>query len=254
MTRPVSLHERALPEADHLSNRKRPSGFSIMRQHWGKLLFMHWPIDVKLLRPLIPEHLTIDSFDGSAWIGVVPFTMWGIRASFLPPIPGTSAFHELNVRTYVTCNGFPGVWFFSLDAANRLAVWGARQFYYLPYFNARMSLNQTGNSIRYASTRHDSRGAPAELNTTWSIGEPLPPSTPGSIESFLTERYCLYSEHNGRLYRSEIHHQQWPLRQAEVAGIKSSMIESHGLPTPAGEPLLHYCEEISVDIWPLKRV
>jgi len=225
-----------------------------MRQNWGKLLFMHWPIDVKLLRPLIPEPLAIDSFDGKAWIGVVPFTMWGIRASFLPPIPGTSAFHELNVRTYVTFNGFPGVWFFSLDAANRLAVWGARQFYYLPYFNARMSLDQTGNSIHYSSIRHDSRGAPAALKTTWSIGEPLPPSTPGSIESFLTERYCLYSEHNGRLYRSEIHHQRWPLRQAEVAGLKSSMIECHGLPTPESEPLLHYCEEISVDIWRLKRL
>lgn len=234
--------------------RERPIGFPIMRQHWGKLLFIHWPIDVKLLRPLIPEHLAIDSFDGSAWIGVVPFTMWGIRASFLPPIPGTSAFHELNVRTYVTFNGFPGVWFLSLDAANRLAVWGARQFYYLPYFNARMSLDQTGNTIHYSSTRQDERGAPAELRTTWSIGEPLPRSSPGSIESFLTDRYCLYSEHNGRLYRSQIHHQPWPLQTAEVDSLESTMIECHGLPTPEGDPLLHYCEELSVDIWPLKKI
>ena len=138
-----------------------------MRQHWGKLLFMHWPIDEKLLRPLIPAQLAIDSFDGSAWIGVVPFTMWGIRASFLPPIPGTSAFHELNVRTYVTLNGIPGVWFFSLDAANRLAVWAARKFYNLPYFNAQMSLDQTDKTIHYSSTRQDARGAPAELKTTW---------------------------------------------------------------------------------------
>ena len=87
-----------------------------MHQNWGKLLFMHWPIAAELLRPLIPAQLEIDTFEGSAWIGVVPFTMWGIRASFLPPIPGTSAFHELNVRTYVHCNGVPGVWFFSLDA------------------------------------------------------------------------------------------------------------------------------------------
>jgi uncharacterized protein YqjF (DUF2071 family) len=225
-----------------------------MHQTWGKLLFMHWRIDGKLLRPLIPKAIEIDSFDGSAWIGVIPFTMWGIRASFLPPIPGTSAFHELNVRTYVTINGFPGVWFFSLDAANKLAVWGARKFYYLPYFNAQMSLDQTGNSIDYSSTRKDPRGSPAELKTTWSTGEPLPPSSPGSIEFFLTERYCLYSEHNGRIYRSQIHHRPWPLRQAKLTSLSSSMIECHGLPTPKGGPLLHYAEELRVDIWPLKKI
>ena len=242
-----------MPEVK-LTIRERPSGFSIMRQHWGKLLFIHWPIDAELLRPLTPAHLTIDSFDGSAWIAVVPFTMWGIRPSFLPPIPGTSAFHELNVRTYVTFNGFPGVWFFSLDAASRLAVWGARQFYYLPYFNADMALDQNGETIDYTSTRKDHRGPPAELKTTWSIGERLPQSSPGSIEWFLTERYCLYSEHQGQLYRSEIHHQPWPLQKADIGSLTSTMVESHGLPSPNSDPLLHYCEELSVDIWPLKRV
>jgi len=158
-----------------------------MRQYWGKLLFMHWAIDAELLRPLIPAQLSIDSFDGQAWIGVVPFTMWGIRASFLPPIPGTSAFHELNVRTYVHCNGVPGVWFFSLDAASSLAVWGARTFYHLPYFNAEMSLVQQGNSIKYHSTRKDERGAPAQLDAQWTIGEPLAQARPGSLEFFLTE-------------------------------------------------------------------
>jgi uncharacterized protein YqjF (DUF2071 family) len=225
-----------------------------MHQKWGKLLFMHWRIDEKLLRPLIPAHLTVDTFDGSAWIGVVPFTMWGIRASFLPPIPGTSAFHELNVRTYVTLNGFPGVWFLSLDAANRLAVWGARQLYYLPYFNAQMSLDQTDKTIHYCSTRHDPRGAPAELEATWAIGEHLARSSARSIEFFLAERYCLYSEHNGNVYRSQILHQPWPLQKAEVSSFKSTMIECHGLPTPQGDPLLHYCEELSVDIWWLKKL
>jgi uncharacterized protein YqjF (DUF2071 family) len=225
-----------------------------MRQTWGKLLFMHWRIDENLLRPLIPSQLTIETFDGSAWIGVIPFTMWGIRASFLPPVPGTSAFHELNVRTYVTINGVPGVWFFSLDAANKLAVWGARKFYYLPYFNAQMSLDQTGNTIQYSSLRKDPRGASAELNTTWAIGGPLPPSSPGSIEFFLTERYCLYSEHNGEIYRSQIHHQPWPLQAAKLSSLSSSMIECHGLPTPKDDPLVHYAEELSVDIWLLKKL
>ena len=237
-----------------------------MHQQWGKLLFMHWRIDAKLLRPLIPAQLEIDTFAGSAWIGVVPFTMWGIRASFLPPIPGTSAFHELNVRTYIHHRGVPSVWFLSLDAANRLAVWGARRFYYLPYFNAQMSLEQTGNTIRYSSSRNDRRGVPAELQATWTIGEPLAdwmPVLPGkalagsasdSLEIFLTERYCLDSVHQGKLYRARIHHTPWPLQKAELVSLNSSMIESHGLPTPQSDPLLHYCEALSVNIWPLKRI
>jgi uncharacterized protein YqjF (DUF2071 family) len=225
-----------------------------MHQYWGKLLFIHWAIDTAVLRPLIPSQLSVDTFDGQAWIGVVPFTMWGIRASFLPPIPGTSAFHELNVRTYVHCKGVPGVWFFSLDAANSLAVWGARTFYYLPYFNAEMSLEQQGSRIEYASTRNDARGPAAELRTCWTIGEPLPQSQPGSIEFFLTERYCLYSHQRDQLYGSRIFHEPWPLRSATLDSYQSTMIESLGVEEPAGEPLLHYAESIGVDIWSLKEV
>jgi len=242
---------------DRLAMRRRPEGLPLMHQNWGKLLFMHWRIDARLLRPLIPSQLEVDTFDDSAWIGVVPFTMWGIRASFLPPIPGTSAFHELNVRTYVHHRGVPSVWFLSLDAANKLAVWGARKFYYLPYFYARMSLQQTGNTIRYFSSRRDRRGAPAELQAAWIIREPLAQpqgSIPDSLEIFLTERYCLDSVHNGKLYRARIHHEPWPLQKAELTSLNSSMIESHRLPTLHGDPLLHYCEELGVDIWRLKKV
>jgi uncharacterized protein YqjF (DUF2071 family) len=241
-------------DLDRLAMRERPAGWPIMRQNWGKLLLMHWRINEQLLRPLIPEALTIDTFDGSAWIGVVPFTMWSIRASFLPPIPGTSAFHELNVRTYVYHQGVPSVWFLSLDAANKLAVWGARKFYHLLYFNAQMSLEQMGNTISYSSSRRDRRGASAELRATWVRGEKLPQTSPGSLEFFLTERYCLDTEHKGKLYRARVHHHPWPLQQAELVSLNSTMIESHGLPTPQGDPLLHYCEELSVDIWPLKTV
>jgi hypothetical protein len=225
-----------------------------MHQYWGKLLFIHSPIDAELLRPLIPSQLSIDTFEGKAWIGVVPFTMWGIRASFLPPIPGTSAFHELNVRTYVHFNGVPGVWFFSLDAANSLAVWGARTFYYLPYSNAEMNLEQQGSRIEYGSTRRDARGAPAELRTAWTIGEPLQEAQPGSIEFFLSERYCLYSYHRDQLYRSRIFHEPWPLQSATLDSYHSTMVSSLGIEEPSGEPLLHYAESIGVGIWPLKRV
>ncbi len=221
-----------------------------MHQHWGKLLFLHWRIEEELLRPLIPATLEIDTFDGSAWIAATPFTMWGIRASFLPPIPGARAFHELNVRTYVHLDGVPGVWFFSLDAANALAVWGARNFYHLPYFKAEMSLEQKGKIIEYSSKRMNS---PAEFHATWVIGESLPQSQPGTLQFFLTERYCLYTSHRGELYRARIFHSPWSLQTAMLSGFDSSMIESHGLPTPRGEPLLHYSEEIAVDIWPLKK-
>lgn len=225
-----------------------------MRQQWGKLLFMHWPIDAEVLRPLIPAQLKLDTFDGSAWIGVIPFTMWGIRASFLPPIPGTSAFHELNVRTYVTCNGIPGVWFFSLDAANSFAVWGARKFYSLPYFNARMALRQDGGSITYSSTREDKRGAPASFDARWTIGDPFPQSQPGSLDFFLTERYCLYAAHQDQLYRANIHHNPWPLQSVELTSFESTMIQAQALPTPEDDPLLHYAEELNVDIWRLKKI
>jgi len=225
-----------------------------MHQNWGKLLFMHWAIDAEALRPLIPSQLSIDTFDGKAWIGVVPFTMWGIRASFVPAIPGARAFHELNVRTYVHFNGVPGVWFFSLDAANNLAVWGARTFYHLPYFNARMSLAQKSNAIDYSSTRIDNRGASADFQATWKIGEPLRRSEPGALEFFLTERYCLYAFHRDQIYRSRIFHQPWPLQTATVDSFHSTMIESLGIVAPNDEPLLHYAESIAVDIWPLRKV
>jgi len=248
----VDFHES--PTIDRLSIRQRPRGVPLMHQNWGKLLFMHWPIDAEVLRPLIPAQLSIDTFDGQAWIGVVPFTMWGIRASFMPPIPGTSAFHELNVRTYVHHKGEPGVWFFSLDAANALAVWGARTFYYLPYFNARMSLQHLDEMIDYGSTRVDQRGAPAHFEAKWKIGERLAQTEPGSLEFFLTERYCLYTLNKDRVYQSRIWHEPWPLQSATLGSCQSTMIEALGIATPKGAPLLHYADSIAVDIWRLQKV
>jgi uncharacterized protein YqjF (DUF2071 family) len=211
-------------------------------------------MDQAVLRALIPAQLSIDTFDGQAWIGVVPFTMWGIRASFLPPVPGPSAFHELNVRTYVHCNGVPGVWFFSLDAANKLAVWGARRFYHLPYFNAEMSLSQDLNTIKYSSKRADSRGPSAKLEAAWTMGEPLAQTRPGSLEFFLNERYCLYAYHRQKIFWSRIFHQPWPLRSASLDSYQSTMIQSLGLEEPKGEPLLQYAESLAVNIWPLRKV
>jgi uncharacterized protein YqjF (DUF2071 family) len=225
-----------------------------MHQDWGKLLFMHWSVDAAVLRPMIPAALEIDTFKGSAWIAIAPFTMWGIRAfpPFLPPVPGFSSMHELNVRTYVYRDGVPGVWFFSLDCNSAAAVLGARSFFFLPYYNAEIELNQESRIIDYSLVRTDD--PPANFVASWQIGEPLRHSQPGSIEFFLTERYCLYSEKQTKIYRSRIYHQPWPLQVATLSSFNSSMLEAAGLPTPESEPLLHYAEEVNVDIWGLEEV
>ncbi len=247
---------KQLTDLERLAIRERPGGRPIMHQDWGKLLFMHWRMDEKALRPLIPERLTIDTYDGSAWIAIAPFTMWDIRAlpPLLPPVPGLSRMHELNVRTYVHLDNIPGVWFFSLDANSAIAVLTARTFFHLPYFNAEMELEQKDQIIIYSSSRTHANAQAAEFDATWKICETLDYSHPGSLEFFLTERYCLYSSHKQKLYRSRIFHQPWPLKRASLSSFNSTMIESHKLPTPKGDPLLHYAEEISVDIWPLEEV
>jgi uncharacterized protein YqjF (DUF2071 family) len=239
---------------DRLSIRSRPSGQPVMHQKWGKLLFMHWPIDAGLLRPLIPEALEIDEYDGKAWIAIVPFTMWDIRAfpPYMPGVPGLSAMHELNVRTYVHFNGTPGVWFLSLDCNSATAVFGARTFFYLPYYNAEIDLEQDGSKIDYSIRRTDK--PTASFTATWEVGAPLAVSQPESLEFFLTERYCLFSEHKGNIYRCRIHHQPWPLRSARVESWRSTMIEVLGVPEPTDQPLLHYAEEIAVDIWSLHKL
>jgi hypothetical protein len=247
------MKKTEVKESDRLAMRERPEGIAIGQMNWGKLLFMHWPIAAEALRPLIPKRLTIDTFEGEAWIGVVPFTMWGVRPTFMPPVPGLSEFHELNVRTYVHLDGVPGVWFLSMEAASSLAVWGARTFFHLPYFDAEMSLKQKGKRIDYSSERTAEDAPPAYFRATWKIGDALPESEPGSLEFFLTERYCLFSADEEKLYRLDINHPPWPLQRAELSSYDSTMIEALGLPTPKDEPLLHYAEEIHVEAWPLER-
>lgn len=239
---------------DRLSIRERPTGLHLMRQTWAKLLFMHWRLPTDVLRARVPAELEIDTHDGAAWIAVAPFTIRDLRASFLPPVPGLSAMHELNVRTYVHHRGVPGIYFFSLDAASALAVFGARTFFLLPYFTADMRLSQEGNSIDYHSRRTHAGAPAAAFDARWTFGARLPESRPGSLEFFLTERYCFYTTHGASVFRCRIHHAPWPLSSAEVSTYHSTMIESHGLPAPDAPPLVHYAEAITADIWPLERM
>ncbi len=227
-----------------------------MHQTWDCLLFLHWPVAVAQLRPLVPRDLEIDTYGDTAWIGVTPFTMRGVRPPLLPPPPLLSRTHEINVRTYVRHGGVPGIWFLSLDANNLLAVLGARLVFHLPYFQARMHLSRENRTVRFSSHRTRGAAPPADFQGAWQLGEGLPAAAPGTLEFFLIERYCLYTKASGgRLLRGRIHHVPWPLRSAKLLHLASTMIESHGLPPPAEEPLLHaQSEPLRVGIWPLETV
>ena len=222
-----------------------------MTQTWHDLLFAHWPVDAGALRPLIPAKIALDLFEGQAWVGVVPFHMSRIRGRGAPAIPGLSRFAELNVRTYVTLHDKAGVFFFSLDAASRAAVWAAQRFYHLPYFFADMSVTAEGEAISYISRR---AGGKAEFRASYAPIAPVRPSTRGSLDHWLTERYCLYTEHEGRVFRGEVHHQPWPLQRAKADIMTNTMAIASGIGLPATPPLLHFARRLEVLIWPLRRV
>ena len=243
--------------ANRLALRERPLGTPLLRQDWGDLLFLHWPVPAELLQPHLPPRLKIDTHDGMAWLAIVPFRMSKVRTRVSPPVPGASEFLELNVRTYVHLDGVPGVWFFSLDATNALAVWVARTVFNLPYLRATMRLEIPSPELRqFTATRTHAGFAAAHFRATWKIGPPLPPAEPGSLAFFLTERYCLYTSNRAqtKLYRGRVAHPAWPLRSAQVLHYDSTLIESHGLPTPAGPPVVHAGGLVAVELWPMQRV
>lgn len=227
-----------------------PVGPWIMEQTWHDLLFAHWPIAPETMRPLVPPPLGLDVFEGRCWIAIAPFHMSGVRLRWLPPVPGLSAFPELNVRTYVTYGGKAGVYFFSLDAASRGAVWGARRTYRLPYFFAHMKLEAGDEWYHYRSSREAN---PAELEVRYRPTPAASRRAPGTLDRWLTERYCLYTVAGGTVYRAEIHHQPWPLEEAAAEFETNSMASAAGIRLPAIPPLLHFSKQLEVLIWPLKK-
>ena len=232
-----------------------PCGLWVMAQTWHDLLFAHWPVPIAALRSQIPASLEIDTFDGAAWLAVVPFRMSGVRLRGTPAIPWLSSFPELNVRTYVKRNGKPGVWFFSLDAANAIAVEIARRWFHLPYFRAAMHIQKRGDWFEYSSVRNHPGAPPAELSVKYRpIAPPQPPS-PGTLEHFLTERYCLYTTNAaGRLIRGEIHHAPWPLQLADAQFSQNTMTIASGIAFPETKPLLHFASRQDVIVWPPKTI
>ena len=220
-----------------------------MVQRWHDLLFAHWRCPITDLRPLIPQPLEIDTYDGDAWIAVVPFYMTGVRMRAAPPLPTANAFQELNVRTYVKLDGRPGVWFFSLDCESSLAVIGGRVGAHLPYFRASMRMNNGSNGIVYDSRRWSLAGPPAAFSATYRGTGSEFNAPPGSLDHFLTERYCLYSSDGKRIWRGDIVHPQWSLQLGQAHIDTNSMLGAAGVRAIAHEPLLHFSAFQDVRLW-----
>lgn len=251
MTSP-SVH----PSLERLEHRpwSLPPGRWTWRQRWCDLLFAHWAVPPAALRPLVPESVEVQTFDGSAWVGVVPFRMVDVARRPLPPLPGVSTFPEINVRTYVECEGKAGVWFLSLDASNPLAVWVAQRFYHLPYFRARFHLTSSSAVFEYSSSRVSPANGPAFQASYRPSSAPYE-ARPGSLEHWLTERYCLYAQSpSGRVLRTEVHHRPWQLQAAEAEILRNELGRPHGLTLDAPPDLLHFSRDIHVVMWPSQPV
>lgn len=230
-----------------------------MAQTWRDLLFAHWPVPAAALQALLPPSLPLDTFDGQGWLGVVPFRMAGVRPRGAPALPWLSAFPELNVRTYVRLRDRGcekrGVYFFSLDAANPVAVRIARRAFRLPYFDARMRAVNDGRTVHYASRRTHRGAPPADLVAGFTATGAIYQSQPGSLEHWLTERYALYTvDRAGRPWIGEIHHGPWPLQPAAAEFLANTMAGAAAIRLPETPPLLHFAHRLQVVVWPLRPV
>jgi uncharacterized protein YqjF (DUF2071 family) len=218
-------------------------------QRWRALLFVHVTVPVARLRPRVPAALTIDTFAGHAYLGIVAFAMNGVRPwRRLPPVPTAAAFLETNVRTYVTHGGRAGVWFFSLDAASSLAVLGARAGFGLPYFRAAMSCAEHDGRVHYRTRRLWPGPRPATLDARYTPGEPLGHAQPGTLEHFLVERYTLFALRHGRLIRGDVQHAQYPLRRIRVETLSETLLAAASLPADGARAPDLYSDGVDVDI------
>jgi uncharacterized protein YqjF (DUF2071 family) len=225
-----------------------------MGQTWRDLLFMHWPVEPDALREVMHPSMPLDTWEGRAWIGVTPFAVSGLHPRFGPPVPAAARFPEVNVRTYVTVEGRPGIWFFSLDAASAAAVAVARRVYRLPYFRAVMTMEReaNGDGVTFVSER--ATGPAAALEVSYRPAGRTTPGGADELEHWLTERYCLYTvDAAGRPLRGEIHHPPWPLQPAEARIARNTMTAPLGIEL-TGEPLLHYAARQDVLVWPPRPV
>jgi uncharacterized protein YqjF (DUF2071 family) len=215
-------------------------------QTWEELCFLHWAVDAEELRRHLPESVELDTYDGAAWLGIVPFAISNLRVRGLPPLPPLDGFRELNVRTGVTVDGRPGIWFFSLDASSRLAVETAKRRYRLPYVHARMELERADDWLRVDSARPG-----GTFSARYRGSGDLFHAEPGSLEWFLVERYRLYTEDGGRLYEAEIHHRPWELQRGEARIDLNTMAP---LPLPDREPHVLFAPRQDTLVWSLTEL
>lgn len=255
-----------IEEMDRAAPAQRPAGRPAGYHRWHDLLFVHWRVDPELVAPLLPRGLALDTFDGSAWVGLVPFAISGLRPWWSPPVPGVSSFNEINVRTYVHHRGRdPGVWFFSLDATGLLAVKVARWWWNLNYHHTAMNVRVTGEIAHYEAARRGD-GRRAEARVVAQIGSllgaeesnrPLPPgrTLPGTLEHFLLDRYILFSQAGaGPLYRGRVHHAPYVVHEASLLACEQTLLAASGI--VASDPPCHaaYCPGVEVEVFPLRRV
>ncbi len=261
---------------DRITPTFRPDQRVVMRQNWSDLLFLHWEFPLESIQKLLPPGLTTDVFNGKAYVGLVPFAMTGVRPAGFPSVPFLSDFLECNVRTYVHFEGRnPGVWFFSLDAANPIAVKIARTLWKLPYYHSkmeirklqeetklpapnlivkaseRMNLPRSSVEIAYSTHRLYSKKTEAFCQTRYRVDSDIKPSLPGSLEFFLAERYILYAFSN-RLLIGQVNHTPYPLQIAKVETLNENLVAAAGLSSPIGLPLAHYSSGVQVEVFPLR--
>ncbi|MRX74305.1 DUF2071 domain-containing protein [Bacillus lacus] len=225
----------------------------ILKQTWRNTLFLHWPVDYSLLRSLVPEELEIDRYDGEAWLGVLPFEMHHIRPRYLPSVPYFSRVNELNVRTYVTYKGRPGVYFFSLDANRLYAVLAARRLIGMNYLHASISSKVEKGKIHFQSRRIHPHAPPAEFEVSYQPVSEQFYAAEGTLQFWFTERYIFYAKRNGKLMMGEMIHQNWPLQLAECTVHKDTLTEPYG-GINAERLQIHFAKEVHAHFWPIQVI
>jgi uncharacterized protein YqjF (DUF2071 family) len=225
-----------------------------IRMRWSELLFAHWAVDASAVQRLIPAGLEVDLFEGRCYVGAVPFLMDGVTPRLIPALPRLHAFPELNLRTYVTVGGIPGVWFFSLDAGQKLAVRTARRFFHLPYFDARFEIKLQGDRVSYSAVRTHRAAPAAAFSASYQPTGPVYRSEAGTLDAWLTERYCLYAADTaGRIYRGKIEHEPWPLQPAEATLHTNTLGDWLGIEMIGDPATLHFAKSLDVRAWLVKR-